>query len=78
MKNLLYIKKLDGAKDEMIIKSWRCILKSPNGVIIANWMLENELYKLGTTSQNHVDAMAILATLQLDKTKSYGTSAKAH
>jgi hypothetical protein len=41
-------------------------------------MLENELYKLGTTSQNHVDVIAILATLQLDKIKSYDTNAKAH
>jgi hypothetical protein len=41
-------------------------------------MLENELYKLDTTSQNHVSAIAILATPQLDKIKSYGTSAKAH
>jgi hypothetical protein len=39
-------------------------------------MLENELYKLGITSQNHVNA--ILVTPQLDKTKNYGTSAKAH
>ncbi len=78
MKNLFPIKKLDGAKGETIIKPWRCIFKSPNGVIIANCMLENELYKLDTTSQNHVSAIAILATPQLDKIKSYGTSAKAH
>ncbi len=64
--------------NEMIIKYGRCIFKSPNGVIIANCMLENKLHKLSTTSQNHVDAIVILATFQLDKIKSYATSAKAH
>jgi hypothetical protein len=52
MKNICSIKKLYETKGEMIVKCGRCILKSPSGVIITNCMLENELYKLGTTSQN--------------------------
>ncbi len=69
MKNLFSVKKLYEAKGEMIIKSKRCILKSPNGVIIANCMLENELYKLGITSQNCVKTIVVLTTTQSNKTK---------
>ncbi len=69
MKNLFSIKKLYEARGEMIIKCGRCIFKSPNGVIIANCMLENEIYKLGTTSQNCVKTIVISTTTQLNKTK---------
>jgi hypothetical protein len=69
MKYLFSIKKLYATRGEMIIKSRRCILKSPNGVIIANCMLENELYKLGTTSQNCVKTIVVSTTTQLNKTK---------